>query len=684
MALIKPIVNEIVAFDASVGTTVTFTASGGDQVVKNQIKVILNNDSPSETVVYNHTVTSYNLSHVIPPNELTNGVYYKVAIRTYDAINNVSEWSNYQPFYCYTTPTLNFNINNGQTLNVLTYNVVLTYRQTQNEKVDYAFIKLYNANNALIGESGNLYNSTTPPLNFAYTMSGLDNHAQYKLVGTVVTVNGTIITKEIIFYTNYGTVIVDTDLTATLDNCNGYVNLHSKPLHNLKGISNPDPATYINNQMVDLLCPPDIDNEIYSKWVKWEGALTIPTSFLLRMWFYPAKQPYHIATMSDAFGEYYLNITLHRGTNEDYITIETNSGTHIDTGLGMHCNGNTKVFLWLKVVDDVWTVQTDILSTETTHIAWEDTVNNNIHYNVDSDITWGSEPFENYTPTTNTYAVLPTEIKELVIGNGIYDALNVTEDTSITYSTTIPSWDNDTILNVDFNGNLSNNGAPYYTKLVLRRKDDSLLTWIALSEINIQDNVESFINFNDSFIPTNVKQTYALIAYVNGIPSEPYVIEVTPRWSKYFLSDKNERYVLNYTVIYSNHNQNIQNGVLMPIGAQYPIVIQNANGNYRSGSLQFKVLGYQYEIDTRLDRLSITKETEDILAFLTNGKAKCLTDFNGNIFILKVINNPQISYDANWGNGVVTISFDWVEQTKYNDYEGMLDLGLFDYISVDE
>ena len=211
-----------------------------------------------------------------------------------------------------------------------------------------------------------------------------------------------------------------------------------------------------------------------------------------------------------------------------------------------------------------------------------------------------------------------------------------------------------------------------------------MLTWIALSEINIQDNVESFINFNDSFIPTNVKQTYALIAYVNGIPSEPYVIEVTPRWSKYFLSDKNERYVLNYTVIYSNHNQNIQNGVLMPIGAQYPIVIQNANGNYRSGSLQFKVLGYQYEIDTRLDRLSITKETEDILAFLTNGKAKCLTDFNGNIFILKVINNPQISYDANWGNGVVTISFDWVEQTKYNDYEGMLDLGLFDYISVDE
>jgi hypothetical protein len=121
----------------------------------------------------------------------------------------------------------------------------------------------------------------------------------------------------------------------------------------------------------------------------------------------------------------------------------------------------------------------------------------------------------------------------------------------------------------------------------------------------------------------------------------------------------------------------------MPIGATYPMVIQNGEGNYTSGCIQFKVLGYQYEIDKRLDRISITKQKEDILKFLTNGKAKCLTDFNGNIYILKVINSPQISYDANWGNGIPTISFDWVEQGKYNDYESMLELGLFDYVTAE-
>lgn len=682
MALVKPILNEIVAFDANIGTTITFTASGGDQVTKNGIKVILNNDDPTETVVYTNVVTSYNLSHNIPSGVLTNGTYYKVAVQTYDAIGNTSEWSKYQPFYCYATPNLVFNITNGQTLNKANYNVVLTYRQTEGEKVDYAIIQLYNGNNMLISSSGNLYNSTTPPLNFAYAISGLENHSQYKLVGTVVTVNGTIVKQEVLFYTNYGTIVTDVDLTATLDSCNGYVNLHSTAVTNLVGISNPSPADYIDNKMVDLLCPPDIDQEEYSKWVKWTNALIVPTNFLLRLWFYPAKQPYHILTLVNNLGTDYLNITMNRGTTEDYLSIRASNGTAIDKGLGQHCNGNTKVFLWLCIDGSTWTVQTSILSTEATVINWEDTDNCNIHYNVDTDIVYGGESFESFTPVTPTYAELPSEMHTLKIGNGIFDALNLTTDTSLPYSTTIPSWDNKTILSVGFNGNLKND-APYYTKLVLKRKDDTLLTWIALSEIEVQENVLSFINFNDSFIPTGIQQTYSLTTYIDGVPSDPYVVDITPQWGKYFLSDKNNRFVLNYAVIYSNNNQNIQNGVFMPIGAKYPIVVQNGEGNYRSGSIQFKVLGYQYEINQRLDRISIKNQLDDILAFLTNGTAKCITDFNGNIFIFKVINSPQISYDGNWGNGIATVSFDWVEQTKYNDYQGMLELGLFDYIAGD-
>ena len=45
--------------------------------------------------------------------------------------------------------------------------------------------------------------------------------------------------------------------------------------------------------------------------------------------------------------------------------------------------------------------------------------------------------------------------------------------------------------------------------------------------------------------------------------------------------------------------------------------------------------------------------------------------------------SKQVSYDANWGNGITTISFDWVEQGKYNDDKSMIELGLFDYIATE-
>ena len=156
MALVKPIVNDIVAFDANVGTTITFTASGGDQVTKNEVKIVKDvviGGLCKEVTVYEDVVTSYSLSHIIPPNAssgsytLTNGDYCRLAIRTYDVLDNTSEWSNYQPFYCYTTPTIEFNIFDGQTLKTSNYNINLTYRQIENEKVDYAIIKLYNATN---------------------------------------------------------------------------------------------------------------------------------------------------------------------------------------------------------------------------------------------------------------------------------------------------------------------------------------------------------------------------------------------------------------------------------------------------------------------------------------------------------------------------------------------------------
>ena len=686
MALATPIMDDIAAFDAKVGTTVTFVVNGGDQVVKNEIRISTNSSSSSEYIIYQNTISSYSLEHVIPPNAsilLLNGGYYKISVRTYDILNNTSEWSNWQPFYCYTTPVISFNIINGQTVYKSNVDVEFIYKQKEGEKVDYALIQLYDGNNAIVYSSGKMYDIGIPPLNFLYELKNLNNHTQYTLVGTVVTINGTIVTSDrIIFFTNYPPTKEEQMLNVTLDSCNGYVNLHSNSFSLKKtGISNPSPARYIDDSMIDLLSPPDIDNNL-SSWAEWDK-LNIPTDFLLRLWFYPAKKPCHLVTLTNQDEDYHVNISFNRGSTQDYISIRTDDGTIIDKGIGVHCNGHTKIFLWLRVLDDNWTIETEVLSTESTIAEW-DNVNTNIVYNADSDIIWGGETYETYTPPISVTHSVFDVLSKIRIGNGIYDALNISRNVNLEYSNVIPDYNGDTLIGVNFSGNLDTN-APNYTKLVLKRRDVNLLRWLILSKATISDDSYTFINYNDGFIPTGIEQIYRLEAYTDysDTPTEVYTTEITPRWGKVFISDKDTRFALNYAVIYSNHNQNIQNGVLMPIGAEYPIVIQNANGNYRSGSLQFKVLGYQYEVDKRIDRTSIVQETEDILAFLTNGKAKCLTDYNGNIFLLKVINSPQISYDGNYGNGISTISFDWVEQGKYTNYNDMLELGLLDYIAAE-
>ena len=58
-------------------------------------------------------------------------------------------------------------------------------------------------------------------------------------------------------------------------------------------------------------------------------------------------------------------------------------------------------------------------------------------------------------------------------------------------------------------------------------------------------------------------------------------------------------------------------------------------------------------------------------------KPKVIKDYNGNIFICRVVNTPQISFDANWGNGIPKVSFDWVEQGKYDDMTTMQELGFY-------
>ena len=137
---------------------------------------------------------------------------------------------------------------------------------------------------------------------------------------------------------------------------------------------------------------------------------------------------------------------------------------------------------------------------------------------------------------------------------------------------------------------------------------------------------------------------------------------------------QNEHYSFIGNVNLNSFNQNIQVGVLQPIGKKYPTVVQNATTNYLTG--QVTVLMESLLSDGNLDRLANIRKIEKFKAFLTNGNAKVLTDYNGRSIILKVSDIPTEDLIANIGFGMSNIGFTFVEQGAYDSYNDLKDLGL--------
>ena len=251
MALTRPILYSIPAFDATTAYTVQFNAIGGSQVVSNRLVIATNADNET---VYDEEVTTFRFEHTIPANTLTNGTYYNATIYTFDSEGNTSQASNIVQFYCYTTPTLTFtNIQPNGTISNSTFAFNFTYAQVQNEPLNYYIVNLYSTEGLVIATSGEQYAaSTTVPLNLTYTFNGFSDATSYSIEVNGVTINNTqITTGKINFSVSYTFPNLYT-LLELQNNCDGgYINLVSN-VAIIDGTSNPDPPTYINNEEIDL------------------------------------------------------------------------------------------------------------------------------------------------------------------------------------------------------------------------------------------------------------------------------------------------------------------------------------------------------------------------------------------------------------------------------------------------
>ena len=296
MALTKPILYSVSAFDATEQYVFNFNVIGGDQVVKNKLTIT---DQTNNIIIYDEIQTTFAYRHILPANTLTNGQYYSAIITTYNSDNDESLPSSGIQFYCFTTPTFDFNnIPNNHIINNASYNFTVRYDQNENEMLNSYIFNLYDSERSLLKSSSYLYvgGITQLPILLNYLFSGMNNDTIYYVQALGETIHGIKIdTGLILINIKYTTPNVFSIIELN-NNCEGgYITIKSN-LVNIIGNSIPDPPIYVDdNTAVDVTGEGD--------YIIWNNGYEINGDFTASLWGYDFNDNSTIISMTDGYGQ---------------------------------------------------------------------------------------------------------------------------------------------------------------------------------------------------------------------------------------------------------------------------------------------------------------------------------------------------------------------------------------------
>ncbi|MEY8352623.1 hypothetical protein AALB39_04610 [Lachnospiraceae bacterium 54-53] len=238
-------IHPIAPFDSSVGTNINFTWSG-NQIYK--VRCIIKNNATGVTV-YDSTLDTMKQSYTFPPTPtLTNGTKYVAYITVFDVDENESTIQSVgTPFYCFSTPTFNLSVSNGDIIRASSYSIGLNYAQIETESLNWFNITLYSYQKTLLDSSGQVYDIT----DLSYIVSNLENATQYYIRGTGETVNGmSLDTGYILVTVSYTTAQIFSKLELNNISETGAIEIKSNII-SAEGVPEKD-VIYVDGEWVDL------------------------------------------------------------------------------------------------------------------------------------------------------------------------------------------------------------------------------------------------------------------------------------------------------------------------------------------------------------------------------------------------------------------------------------------------
>ena len=290
----------------------------------------------------------------------------------------------------------------------------------------------------------------------------------------------------------------------------------------------------------------------------------------------------------------------------------------------------------------------------------------------------------NFCADGNALDPTPTDINNITytkIQNGVFDHFNVSRDTSFDYSSIIPTdWDTNTLMNADFAGNVSAGNvaqvATGVTSVRVKRRIKGTFDWITIREIPVSKPEDMSFVITDNLNAYNVEYEYAYVPVMEDVEGSYIIESILSKFEGVFICDVDTVFKFYAGVEYDTNDAIQQVGVFQPFNRKYPIVVSNSIMQYQTGGIGGWVLPEDYEDTHVFDRNKIVKEKEVLLNFLMNKKPKILKDMNGNNWLVYFTGNPTVTYDNNYGQGMLKVSAKWTEVGDPNDKTDLYENGL--------
>ena len=229
------------------------------------------------------------------------------------------------------------------------------------------------------------------------------------------------------------------------------------------------------------------------------------------------------------------------------------------------------------------------------------------------------------------------------------------------------------------------------TNLLVKRQDvdDVSGGWLTLYSQPITQASDMDFTFIDFLNQYGKTYKYALVPLLtqtqSGVEVEVeggYTVsdEVQSVFDGVFIADSTGSQKCKANVGYGNVDMNQVVGSITPIGAKYPIIITNSHNQYHNGSISGTIVPDDYYFNGNLSRIDMVKKRNELEQFLTNKRVKVIKDWNGNIWLVMIMDNVSCTFNNTYGMGIVDFSTNWTEvgdPTNQQDLQatGLINVG---------